>query len=858
MKKIILSSLGIVQALTLWGKTPSVPQATTIPGGIPQLFIENKGQIRDQLRQERRDIRFRLSSGKGANVFIGDTALQFQFVKTIPDTSPQTEESHLLSVCRLDVCLLGANPHAAIISEEPGNYYEQYYNDWSGEDGVKAASFAKLTYRNIYPNIDWILYSKGGIFKQEFRVHPGGKVSDIRFRYHGSSGLSIDAEGSLHASTLYGTISEQTPVSWQQDGDTIHSAFVLKDSVLSYQVGAYAGELVIDPVLEWSTYYGDASSEVANSITTDQNNHVYFCGNTSSTANIATTGAYQTSLSGIADACLIKFDAGGNRLWGTYYGGSANDYGFGVASDKSNNVYACGASSSISGIASSTAHQTSPGGMQDGMIFKFDATGKRIWSSFLGGADDDQANDLVADPFGFIYVGGSTSSSTAIATPAAFQASYAGGARDAFIVRFDSSGKRIWGSYFGGTDVESGDALSCDSKGFVYLGGPTLSSSGIATSGAHQTTYAGGFSGDGYLVQFDSSGKRLWSTYYGGVNNETVHGLSCDATGNIYLCGQTQSPSGIATSGAFKTVNNGYEAYLVRFDRTGKRLWGTYYGDAGSLRQEIGYGVATDAFNNVYLSGKTDSSTGLATAGAYQPIAGGGVDAFLVRFDSSGNRLWGSYFGGSRTDVAFCVATDLLGNVYISGNSSSTSGIASSGAFKTIPGGADDVLLAKFCFEPKAGAISTPADTVCKGLGLPVDNRVPGGVWLSRTGRVSFSGSTLTGLSVGYDTILYVVRNNCGSDTARKSIRVSDCAGSSIREIAATKTVSLAPNPAKDWLRLRLSETIRDLQVSDLSGRIVLRSEPGTEELLLDVSSLPSGLYFLRLNGHIVEKMAKE
>lgn len=858
MKKFILSALGVVQALTLLGKTPSAPQATQIPGGIPQLFIENKGQIRDQLRQQRRDIRFRLSGGQGANVFIGDTALQFQFIRMIQDKLSQTEKSPRISIYRMDVCLLGANPHAAIISEEPGNYYEQYYNDWSGEDGVKAASFAKLTYRNIYPNIDWILYSKGGTFKQEFRIHPGGKVSDIRFQYHGSTGLSIDAEGNLHASTPYGTITEQAPISWQPDSDTVHSAFVLKDSVLSYQVSDFSGELVIDPVLEWSTYYGDASSEVANSITTDGNNQIYFCGNTSSAANIATTGAYQISLSGIADACLIKFDAGGNRLWGTYYGGSANDYGFGVATDKANNVYTCGGTVSTSGIASAGAHQTSSGGLQDAMIFKFDTSGKRIWSSFLGGADDDQANDLVADPFGFIYVGGSTSSSTAIATPAAFQASYAGGARDAFIVRFDTAGKRIWGSYFGGTDVESGDALSCDSKGFVYLGGPTLSSSGIATSGAHQTMYAGGFTGDGYLVQFDSSGKRLWSTYYGGVNNETVHGLSCDATGNIYLCGQTQSPSGIATSGAFKTVNSGYEAYLVRFDQTGKRLWGTYYGDATSFRQEIGYGVFADARNNVYLTGKTDSSTGLATAGAHQTIAGGKMDAFLTSFDSSGNRLWGTYFGGNSDDIAFCITGDQKGNVYIAGNTSSSSGIASVGAFKTSFGGAYDMLLAKFCFEPIAGPISSPTDTVCKGLNLPITTRVPGGSWISQNGKVSFSGGSLKGLSTGYDTILYVVSNNCGADTSRKVIRVTDCAGSKIQEAISTQSLLLIPNPAKDIVRIYLSEMIRDLQLSDLSGRLLLQLEPGTGELTLDVSRLPSGLYFLRLNGHVLGKLAKD
>lgn len=863
MKNTIVALLSSACSFTLWAKAPSWPQQQVLPGAIPQLFVENKGQVRDQFQQERKDIRFRLRSGKGTDVFLGNTALHYQFTKAessapIAAGNRTREEGVRTSVYRMDVRLIGANPHAEIIRDEPGNYYEQYYNEWSGEAGQKVLSFGKITYKNIYPNIDWVLYSKAGLFKYEFLVHPGAKVSDIRLQYEGAAELSIQADGSLRATTAFGSIVEHAPISWQADGSKVASAFHLEGSLLTYTVDNYAGELVVDPVLEWSTYYGDNGTEVANRIASDPNNNVYFCGNTTSTANIATTGAFQSSLSGIADACLIKFNPSGTRLWGTYYGGSSHDYGFGVATDKANNVYTCGGTVSTSGIASTGAHQTSSGGLQDAMVFKFDASGKRIWSSFLGGAEDDQANEVVVDPYGFLYLGGHTASSSAIATPGSYQSGLAGVARDAFIVRFDTAGKRIWGTYFGGPDVESGDALSCDSKGFVCLGGSSLSNTGIASAGAHQTMYGGGFTGDGFLAQFDTSGIRIWSTYYGGANGETVYDVCCDASDNIYLCGQTQSPSGIATSGAFKSVSNGYEAYLARFDRTGKRLWGTYYGDGTSFRQEIGYGVFADALNNVYLTGKTDSSTGLATAGAHQTIAGGKMDAFLARFDSSGNRLWGTYFGGSNDDIAFCITGDQKGNVYMAGNTSSSSGIASAGAFKTSLGAAYDVLLAKFCFEPKAGPISSPADTVCKGLKLPITTKVPGGIWLSQTGKVSFSEGSLKGLSTGYDTILYIVSNHCGADTARKVIRVTDCAGSKIQETASTQSLLLVPNPAKNMVRASLSEVILDLQLSDLSGKLLLQLEPGTRELMLDVSRLPSGLYFLRLNGHFVGKLAKE
>ncbi|MFA6152654.1 MAG: SBBP repeat-containing protein [Chitinophagaceae bacterium] len=866
MKQCTLALIGILNSFALMGKTIPPTERQQLPGNAPaQLFIENKGQVRDQFRQARKDINFSLNTPEGLNIFIGDAALHYQFFKAEenearrPGTKPnRPEDAGIFTLYRMDVTLVGANSHATVIREEGGSYRERYYTDWSGEAGVDAASYGKITYKDIYPNIDWVLYSKKGVFKHEFLVHAGGKVSDIRLLYDGTTGLNIRADGSLTAVTPLGTVIEQAPVSWQQDGSNVQSTFRLNGTELSYHIAPYHGELVIDPVLEWSTYYGGLSVDNANRIATDQRNNVYFAGHTYSASNIATSGAFQTTSSGFFDACVVKFDPSGKRLWGTYFGGSSNDYAFGVATDKANNVYCCGATTSTSGIATTGAHQMIAGGLQDGMVFKFDSAGVRLWSTFLGGTQDDQLDQVRVDPFGNIYSGGFTGSTTAMATPGAYQPVFGGGLRDACLARFDAAGKRLWGTYFGGADFDGGDAIACDRDGNVYLAGSTLSSSAIATAGAHQTSYAGGFSGDAYLARFDTSGKRIWSTYYGGANGDAVNDLACDASDNIYLCGQTESASQISTAGAFKSVNNGFEAYLVRFDRSGKRLWGTYYGDATSSRQESGYGVATDALNNVYLAGKTDSCAGLATAGAYQTIAGGDDDAFLARFDSSGNRLWATYFGGSSVDAAFSVATDQIGNVYITGNSTSSAGIASAGAFRTTYSGADDILLAKFCFEPEAGAISTLADTVCTGATLAVANKVPGGTWISKTGKVSFIGATLKGLSTGQDTILYVVTNSCGSDTARKAIKVTNCIGSGISQSGNKYTALILPNPVKDIVAVQTDVTMTQLQIIDMAGRIIYKAEPQSRQITLDLSSFPPGVYCLRINGYMVQKLLKE
>src|SRR5947208_14358379 len=96
--------------------------------------------------------------------------------------------------------------------------------------------------------------------------------------------------------------------------------------------------------------------------------------------------------------------------------------------------------------------------------------------------------------------------------------------------------------------------------------------------------------------------------------------------------------------------------------------WATYY---GGNDQDIAYNLTVDPFGNVYLIGQTESTNGIATAGAHQTTIGGGVDAFIVKFNSSGARLWATYYGGAGSDIPNGVKTDAAGNVYLTGYTSS-------------------------------------------------------------------------------------------------------------------------------------------------------------------------------------------
>jgi len=515
-------------------------------------------------------------------------------------------------------------------------------------------------------------------------------------------------------------------------------------------------------VRAWGTYYTGTGQvwpngeERGNSCIADAAGNVYMVGFTSSISDIATAGAHQTVYAGGPivfgtggyDAFLVKFNSSGVRQWATYYGGSQDDMGISCAVDASGNVYMIGSTSSTSGIATAGAHETT---VNDGFLVKFNSSGVRQWGTYFEG----NGNACTTDASGNIYIVGLTNSTSGIATAGAHQ-TVMSGSGDAFLVKFNSSGVKQWGTYFGGASsgasgMEKGISCATDALGNVYMVGQTPSTSGIATTGAHQTIYGGG-SCDAFLVKFNSSGVMQSGTYYGGAGVDIGYSCATDATGNVYLAGDTQqeflpASSGMTTIGAHQSAyGGGYsDGFLVKFDSNGLRQWGTYYG--GSLL-DVSFSCATDASGNVYMSGNTQSSSGIATAGAHQTTVN---DAFLVSFNSSGVRQSGTYYGGIKN----VCTSDASGNVYMTGYTQSSSGIATAGAHQTAKGnsGYSDAFLVKFS-GISVGINETINDTLFtiypnptqSIVNVKADTKLIGAVYnmYDNTGKVVLSGKINT------------------------------------------------------------------------------------------------------------------
>jgi hypothetical protein len=479
----------------------------------------------------------------------------------------------------------------------------------------------------------------------------------------------------------------------------------------------------------------------------------------------------------VNDAFVTKYSGAGALLWSTYFGGGDDDDENGMTVTNGGLIYVAGQTKSNSGIATGSGHQTTFGGMFDAFLLKLDGTGSMLWSTYYGGITYECGSAVATDAAGNAFLVGYTDSPTLIASGGAYQGSFAG-IYDAFVAKFDPTGTRLWGTYFGGTGDDYGMSANVDPSGNLYFSGQTASSASIATGGSHQTVWGG--NNDAYLAKFNTNGGIIWCTYYGSSASETGYACAVDAAGNAYLGGQTTSTTSIATSGAQQTTYGGgpCDGFLAKFNSTGVRQWGTYYGDLGN--DDI-KGIVTDASSNVYFTGTTTSGSNISTAGSYQAAYGTFGDIYVVKLNSSSVRQWATYYGDAGNDTGNGMAIDASGKLFVTGVSSSSSNMTTTGAAQTSNGGSFDAILARFsngCLNPSAPANTTPTLnlTVCSGQSATLTASGTGTVcWYNAPGGGTFlsSGNTYVTPTLTTNATFYIADSTACSSLTRNSVSVT-------------------------------------------------------------------------------------
>ena len=542
----------------------------------------------------------------------------------------------------MDLELVDANINTEALGKGKSADYINYYN----KNVLGVHSYGTVVYKNIYPNIDWVIYTKDERLKYDFVVHPEADPSLIKFRIKWAQQLDLNPDGSYSMTCSMGRISEQKPVSFQED-KIVSTNFSIESQLVSFDIEDYVRSktLRIDPSVVWSTYYGDTEIDYGMDVMVDSRGNIFMCGDTKSSTKIASGGHQNTYGGSYYDAYLVKFNDQGVRKWATYYGGTSEERATGVAVDSKGAVFLTGKTYSKTGIYAN-GYRSTLRGTSDAFLVKFSSLGTRQWGTYYGGGGLDDSESIVVDASDNVFIAGSSKTTR-----------YAG-----YFVKFNSTGKYQFAKTLATQSFSTyGTAICLDISGNIFLGGYSYASSGIALKG-HQNSLAG--RSDAFLVKYDNQGKIIWGTYYGGSEVDDCTNLESDNDGNIYLMGSTVSTSAIASSGHQNTMGGDYDAFIVRFNNSGVRQWASCY---GGEKRELAYDLGLDTSNNIYMFGRTGSSDNIASGGI-QNTPGGGDESFLVKFDDKGKRIWGTYYGGKDLDHANGMFVDQSDNIFLTGS----------------------------------------------------------------------------------------------------------------------------------------------------------------------------------------------
>jgi hypothetical protein len=570
-----------------------------------------------------------------------------------------------------------------------------------------------IVYREVWPGIDVRFKAEDSYAKAEYLVGPGASPAEIRLKFDGIA--SIERDGSLTVTNRSGRFSEDKPILFQEGEEgrvEVAGGFrTFNDGSVGFTASDYdpAKPLIVDPTILFSGYFGGVSQSTITSVAINSYYNTVVAGWTIG-SDLPASGGAQKHYAGGVDAFVAGFSAaGGNLLFCTYLGGSADDRAFGVAVDAANNTYITGQTSSTN-FPVVNAVQTKLKGTRDAFVAKLNAAGNAlVYSTYLGGTGVDLANAITVDSTNSAIIVGDTTSTNLPVTTGSFQAALAG-AQDVFVTKLSPAGNTVtWLTYFGGNAVDHAAALKQDSTGNLIFGGYTYSTN-FPTISAFQPQSGGGQ--DGFVVKMTPNGtSAIFSTYIGGSGGsagapEEVNAVGVFVTGEVVVAGTTSSVDFPITSGVVQSTygggnTDGFYAGLIA--TTGALSKSTYLGGMGD---DGITGMTADMAAHMYLTGYT-TSPDFPVLKQTQALPGGQMDAFVAEV-AFGRIIFATYLGGWGNDSGTAITIDSLTNIVVVG----TTGSGNFPVVASVGGPTGSVLssfVTKFAANFTLGLAATPA-----------------------------------------------------------------------------------------------------------------------------------------------------
>jgi hypothetical protein len=556
------------------------------------------------------------------------------------------------------------SPSAEAPMEGRANYFVgRNATDWH----TNIPTFGRVRYKDAFHGIDVVFYGRDHQLEYDVVVAPGADPRIARITFDGAESLRVDGDGSLALSVGVRELRYSKPVGYQTIGTTQHAVDVqysVSGTSIGFEPGDYDStrELVIDPVIVFSTYLGGASNDWINDTVVDGAGNIFVTGGSDS-RDFPVAGALQSMNKGIGNAFVSKFSREGALIYSTYFGGSYSDTGAGIDVDPNGAAYVAG--TTLSSDLPTTAGAFQPrmnGSNHNGFVLKLNPAGNRIaYLTYLGETSTGNVGDVAVDVSGYATVVGSTISASFPTTSGALDREHAGITRTGFAAKLNTAGTALVYSTFLTGDEQFARGVALDSARRAIVVGAVTGTMAVTKAPVGPLG-----SSDAFVLKLNPSGTGLvFSTRIGGTDFDTANALVLDGADAPHIVGTTYSSNFPTGNYVFQDRLNGVSDAFVAHLKPDGTIVPYYTGLFGGSGGDLGAGIGISG-GYVTLFGET-SSPDLPLRDPLQGSFGGRTDAFIARLSFRPELLFGTYLGGTRSDVVRAGVVDGAGIMTMAG-----------------------------------------------------------------------------------------------------------------------------------------------------------------------------------------------
>jgi gliding motility-associated-like protein len=676
----------LIALLSLLSTTIIAAQEIEHTHNIHYSLIENKGQWDEPVLFQ--------SKSQQHTIWVQ----QHGFIYDIRDYS-QLKKAHLSPNPQLDSLtvystivaaeFLGSNRVNEIVKEGASAAYFNYFLGNKKEKWVNDVhGFASAHLKNFYSNIDLKIFDNNEQFKYELWCAPNADISQIAMKIKGAKGVYVDDYGNLVIQTVFGPIMEKKPVAYELLNGRMKEVscdFEVTDNVVKFKLGNYSrfATLIIDPTLIFATYCGSVTDNFGMTATYGYDGTAYSAGtiygnayptpdnlayDVTSNFTVANIGSPVTT-----DAFISRYSPDGTTmLWTTFLGGGDNTQGtetsHSLICDKQNNLYILGVTSSTD-FPVVNGFQTAHGG------------GTPLQVQFNGSNFGNQGTDIYVAKFssdghqllGSTYVGGSLNDGVNFKVSSGSYNTVA--AYDSLTTNY--------GDQFRGE-------IMIDSLGNCIVASCSRSAN-FPVLNAFQPTLAGNQDGVVFKLSSDLS-TMLWSSYYGGSNNDACYSVKIDSSYNIVFAGGTSSNNLPGTTGGVNPSYMGGKAdgFVAKLTPDGQTLTQSTY--LGTANYDQTFFVEINRNDEVFVLGQSTGGVYPTINAVSNPNSGQYISKLTPTLSSFTNSMVFGNGNGNFNISPAAFLVDICGNMYVSGwganllQSTPLSGMpVSSNAFQSTP-----------------------------------------------------------------------------------------------------------------------------------------------------------------------------